>query len=114
INQNRPSLRSDGCPRSEDSNPINLAGLLRPRRERPRGCAADERDELAPFHRLPNARITDQYSRSEPCIAAKAACSCPSRAKNRRQASWPAAVDQRGLGPAQRMGAEHAGIETDA
>src|SRR5262249_26202423 len=58
----------------------DFIGLLRVHPERP-SChsAADEGDEFAPFHRLPEARITAQYSRSEPCIAAKAACSCPSR-----------------------------------
>jgi hypothetical protein len=30
--------------------------LLRPRRERPRRRAAEQRDELAPFHGLPNTK----------------------------------------------------------
>jgi hypothetical protein len=53
--------------------------LLRARRERPR-CrrAAQSQDELAPFHRDdPKPEDHAEYSRSRPCIAAKAGCSCP-------------------------------------
>src|SRR5262245_11768162 len=47
--------------------------LLRARRNRPRCRAAEQRDELAPPHCVnPNPRPL-QYSRSQPCTAAKAA-----------------------------------------
>jgi hypothetical protein len=36
--------------RADKSNPGHLAGFLRARRERPCRCAAEERDEIAPFH----------------------------------------------------------------
>ena len=34
----------------QHADPAHALALLRPRRERPRGSAAEERDELAPFH----------------------------------------------------------------
>src|SRR5262249_1062848 len=36
----------------QHADPAHLLGLLRVRRERPRGRAADERDEIAPFHSI--------------------------------------------------------------
>src|SRR5262249_9725121 len=36
--------------RSQEADRWRLGGLLRPRRERPRGSAAQHRDELAPLH----------------------------------------------------------------
>src|SRR5262249_14747808 len=36
--------------RAQEADSRQLSGLLRPRRERPRGSRADRRDELAPFH----------------------------------------------------------------
>src|SRR5262249_40581828 len=49
--------------------------LLRARRERPRcRCTGNERDELAPPHgAYQGRRLRANYSRSGPCIAAKAA-----------------------------------------
>src|SRR5262249_33510362 len=53
------SLNKGGCPctpgrrtaRSKEPNDRHLRWLLRPCRERPRGCrAAEKRDELAPLH----------------------------------------------------------------
>src|SRR5262249_53098261 len=37
-------------------------GLLRPRRERPRGRAAEERDELAPFHSITSSASASNLS----------------------------------------------------
>src|SRR5262249_35563882 len=54
--------------------------LLRARCERPGdGRAADQRYELAPFHRDdPKPKDYAEYSRSRPCIAAKLPRLCPS------------------------------------
>ena len=48
-------------------------------RERPYRCrAAKERNELSPFHRAdPKPKDHREYSRSGPCIAAKAVRACP-------------------------------------
>src|SRR5206468_12624326 len=52
--------------------------LLSPDDERPCDRRTEKRDEVAPVHRLTQRpTVTDKYSRSEPCIAAKAALSCP-------------------------------------
>src|SRR5262249_48636300 len=46
------------APAHHGGKPPHALGLLRPRRERPRRrCAAEQRDELAPFHRC-NHSIT--------------------------------------------------------
>jgi hypothetical protein len=40
------------CGGEQEAEPVGAACFLRARRERPRGCrAAEEPDELAPFHR---------------------------------------------------------------
>jgi hypothetical protein len=63
----------------EDTNPPQTFRLLRARPERlDDRSAAEQRDEVAPFHRLtPRPTVTDKYSRSGWCIAAKAVHSCP-------------------------------------
>ena len=46
-------LRRDGRVIRQKANPIDFPGLLCPRRERPRRRrAAEQRDELAPFHSI--------------------------------------------------------------
>ena len=89
INQNRPSLRSEWCPRSEDSNPINPCRAAA-RRAASHAAAAPLMNVMNSrrFIGFPTPGSPDQYSRSEPCIAAKAACSCPRvRVKLRRTRS---------------------------
>src|SRR4029077_20300639 len=49
----------------EHTDPRHSSGLLRARRDRPCTRAAEQCDELAPFHRLtPGPTITDKYNRS--------------------------------------------------
>src|SRR5262245_53921308 len=73
-----------------DFSRVNPLALLRPRRERPRRSrTADKRDELpSPHGAFPTAKdhglSIAEYSRSGPCIAAKAACSCPLWVKSRQ------------------------------
>src|SRR5262245_23015087 len=51
---------------------------LAPEDKERRRRAAEQRDELAPLHRAdPKPKDHGEYSRSGPCIAAKAARSCP-------------------------------------
>jgi hypothetical protein len=65
--------------RATEESDHRCRSLLCPRRNRPR-CrrAAQSQDELATFHRAdPKPEDHAEYSRSRPCIAAKAVRSCP-------------------------------------
>src|SRR5262245_38270383 len=47
----------------EDADPPHPLGLLRMRRERPRrGCAAEQRDELAPLHSITSSARASKLS----------------------------------------------------
>jgi hypothetical protein len=49
----QPPLRVELIIIVQETNPSHSFGLLRPRRERPGSCgAAEQRDELAPFHSI--------------------------------------------------------------
>src|SRR5215831_15628730 len=47
-----PLALDQGRGGAQESDGRQLAGLLRARRERPRGCTAEQRDELATFHSI--------------------------------------------------------------
>src|SRR5262249_3205851 len=68
--------RTEGVPLErvvDNADVRDLPHLLRACRERPRCRAAEERDELATFHRADrNPKDYAEYSRSGPCNAAKA------------------------------------------
>jgi hypothetical protein len=59
-----PTLKvslSFGCSRAHDhADPPHPLGLLRARRERPRGCTAQQRNERAPFHSLMPPVLTSE------------------------------------------------------
>src|SRR6516164_2392446 len=51
------------CERLQHGDPPHLIGLLRARRERPRrGCAAEQRDEVAPLHSSTSSARPDSGS----------------------------------------------------
>src|SRR5262249_29656718 len=56
---------------AEESDPRHLARLLRAHRERPRGRAAEQRDELPPFHSITSsARASSVRGTSRPSALA--------------------------------------------
>jgi hypothetical protein len=57
--------------RTEEVHPYNSPSLLRPRRERPRRHAADERDDLTPVHSITSsARASTLWGISKPSALA--------------------------------------------
>jgi hypothetical protein len=68
--------------RSGSDEPDHRHGrLLRARRERPHGCAAEERDELAPVHSIEREPIDRMRARLEALLKANAAPRCGARSK---------------------------------
>src|SRR5262245_9417210 len=65
----------------QDADPTHALWLLRARRERPSGRrAADERDDLAPSHKLPSAEdqsLPYRLIRSVLCVTAKSGARLP-------------------------------------